>query len=86
MDEAPDAAGMITDCAGDVVAASESSGVNVGTSPIKALSALAWVRQSKTLGWSSLVAPDQRVPSRSAASRSSFQMLSACAWRNAAYR
>ena len=80
----PDDAGMTTGCAGDMVAARDSCGVQTGISPIRALSALAWVRQSKTLGCSSLVAPDQRVPSRPAASRSSFQILSACLSRKAA--
>ena len=84
MDVVPDADGMTTGCAGDIVAASDSIGVKVGTSPIRALSALACVRQSKTFGWASSVAPDQRVPSRPAASRSLFHRVSACCPRKVA--
>src|SRR5690606_8103322 len=74
----PVRAGITTGCAGDVVAAREYVGTGTGMSAISALIALAWVRQSKTLGCSGLVPPAQRVPRRLAASRSRSQMVSAC--------
>ena len=68
-----------------MVAASERVGAGTGTAATRALSALACVRQSNTFGWSVLVPPAQRVPSRSAASWSCAQMVSACLVTNALY-
>src|SRR5262249_11751329 len=59
----PSAFGMTTGWAGDRVAASDLLGAGRGIAAIKALSALACVRQSRTFGESALSAPDQRPPS-----------------------
>src|SRR5690349_1632823 len=67
-------AGITTGNAGSVVADNDRVGGTVGTAAIKALSALACVRQSKTFG----SAPDHRSPSRSDASRSLLQTVAAC--------
>lgn len=75
--------GSTTSCVGDIVADSERLGVSTGTAAVSALSALAWVRQSNTLGLSAVDPPAQRRPSRSEESRSFAQTVSACRSTNA---